>query len=162
MKTGFSGKKLFFYGLILLINASINYNASAVIFSILAQKQGLYTYIKNLRNRTANHLEDVLSQMHTELRNLKTHGRLVKAEAIENLYQQIFYKYSDRIDIAFNDLNQMLVLDGGKLDFHDALNQQKLDLIDEIKLEANRTVIPLLSISFNELKRSHGLSNPHI
>jgi hypothetical protein len=78
---------------------------------------------------------------------------------MENLYQQIFYKYSDRIDLAFDDINQLTVLDGGKLDFYSVLNQQKLDLIDEIKLEANRTIVPLLTISFTELKRSHGLSN---
>jgi len=160
MKLKFPGKKLLFHGLILLITSSISYYTSPILFSILAQKDGLYAYIKNLRNKTANHFEDILGQMHDEIRNLKTSGRLVKADYMEDLYQQIFYKYSDRIDIAFNDLNQMMVLDGGKLDFYNALNQQKIDLVDEVKLEASRTVIPLLSISFHELKRSHGLSNP--
>lgn len=155
MKIATPTKNFFLYALIFLIN----HNATAILFSILAQKEGLYGYLSNLRNKTSNHLDDILSEMHDELRILKTTGRLVKADYMQDLYQQIFYKYSDRIDMAFGDLNQMMVLDGGKLDFYGVLNQQKLDLIDEIKLEANRTVLPLLSISFSELKRSHGLSN---
>lgn len=156
MKIGFLGNKLLLYGLIFLIN----HNTAAILFSILAQKDGLYAYINNLRNKTSNHLEELLADMHDEIRDLRTHGRLVKANYMEDLYQQIYYQYNDRIDMAFNDLNQIMVLDGGKLDFYDALNQQKLDLVDEVKLEANRTIIPLLSIPFSELKRSWGLSNP--
>lgn len=138
-----------------------HHHTSAILFSILAQKEGLYGYLLNLRNKASNHLAEILGEMHAELRTLKSNGRLVKADYMQDLYQQIFYKYSERIDLAFGDINQMMVLDGGKLDFYSALNQQKIDLVDEIKLEANRTILPLLSISFSELKRSHGLSSPN-
>jgi len=149
-------KKLLFCSLLFLMN----HQTSTILFAILAQKDGLYAYLLKLRNKASNHLADIQGEMYEEIRLLKTNGRLVKAEYMENLYQQILYNYSHRIDLAFNDLNQMITLDGGKLDFYDALNQQKLDLMDEVKLEANKIILPLLSIPFSELKRSYRLSHP--
>lgn len=141
------------YVLIFLFNS----DAFGTVFSILAQKQDLYSYINTLRNHSYNNLDEVLHEMHLEVRNLRTQNRFVKADYMQDLYQQIYYTYVDRIDKAFNDLDQMIVLDGGKLDFYDALDKQKLKLIDEIRLEARRVVIPLIRIPFSELRRSYGL-----
>lgn len=145
---------------LLILIFLVNQNSFSILFSILGEKEDLYTYLNDLRIKASDHLDKILKDIYHELRILRVNGRLVKASYMENLYQQIYYKYSERIDLAFNDINQLMVLEARKADFYSILDQQKIDIIDDIKLEASGRIEPLLEISLAELKRSNGLSNP--
>lgn len=122
------------------IVSSFTWSLGAVPTVELAQNLKFFDYMRNLRTKADEFLASLENGRKTkiidyEMRDMHDHATQEREE-LQDLYEKV----SDTIDKRFEAIDELIVIDGDRLDLKNATDEQKIALINKARGQAQATI----------------------
>jgi hypothetical protein len=131
--------------LVLLISISLFCPCSAQVTTTdIAVKMNFFESMIALRNKAADHLRSIETQIKDYIHQLKITGHHNMAQTKQDELKAIYNILQDKLDSRLEDINRILVLVGQRLDDDNAPLEQREQLIsflkDKMAYEVNQLI----------------------
>ncbi|MCK9544248.1 MAG: hypothetical protein M0R03_19695 [Novosphingobium sp.] len=118
----------------------------------VARKMKFYDLLHSLRLKAEKHIIKIQEDMYSQVRKFRDQKRYRLADNMTYRFAKAINFYSREVDSAFDNISQIIVIGGDKLDYEEASVQDKIRFIQYVRSELVKSFEDIMQLNINDIE----------